>query len=641
MTAVKRTSPRAPGALIYRLALIAFLSQAIGAQAAAELPAVPMELDVASGPMANALIEIGRRYGVIISFKPSLVEGQRAMPLRGRYTLGEALEQALRTSDLAADIAPEGIVTLQRVARAEPPAAARLEAKAGTDAARLEQEAPPPLPTFPLQRVIVQAKTDLSFDVPESGFTATASDTATLSDMPHSQVPQAISVVTRDMLTTAQAQTQLDALDYATGVNTYNSWASTPSVKVRGFPAQFSLSGLSSYRSTQPVDSAVIESVVVVKGPSGAVGGVAGEEGRGGVINIVRKQPYPGQKPEATLQVDSQDGGTVRSVVDLGGGSDATLWRLVGYSMHGRGSDAGYVPRHRDGVLGSVSYRGQEFAATLSLQHEQRRDVLPRMVKTRSPDGAEEGPVEIEITPEETPLVSRHDGDHSLLNDAEVDAQWRLSDSWRLRAKARWERATIDSTMHSYYADIGYVAMDRYLDEARGKTWRWSLLGDLATGFVKHKLLLATDMQTLRLAQRYASAYWQVDPETFVPGQTPLASTPTDGGFELMDAQRNRTSERGILLQDQLRIGDLTVRLAMRRARYHDDQYMESERTLSGRNWDVGAAYRVLPTVTVYAGAQAAIEASLFAGQTFDSLPIPPRQVAAAADRREIRPVRR
>lgn len=612
--------------LIVRLALLALLAQTIHAHASTDRLTDTLDLEVASGPMASALIEIGRRYSVIISFQPSLVEGQRAMPLRGRYTLSQALEAALRSSDLAADIAPEGIVTLQRVAQAEAPAAAPEaphEAAATADAQVPDHQEASTSPPVELQRVVIQAKADLGFDKPENGFTISDSDMATLHDMPLSQVPQAVSVLTQDMLTTSQAHTQLEALDYATGVSSSSGiWAFAPSMKIRGFPAQFSLSGLGSFRSALPVESATIERIEVLKGPSGVVGGVAGEDGRGGVVNIVRKQPYPGQRSEATLQVDSQDGGTVRSVADLGGGSDA-LWRLVAYGSRSRESEAGYAPRHNTGVLGSLAYRGKEFAATLSLQHERRRDVLPKNVRTRSPDGAE-GPLDVEITPEEPALVNRQDGDHSRLNDAEMDVQWRLSDSWRVRAKARWERATVDSTRYDYYADAAYLAMGRWVDEARSKSWRWSLLGDLSTGFVKHKLLVATDMQTLRLTQRFASAAWDVDRETFVPGQTPLPSTPTYGDVELLDAQPNRTSERGILVQDQLRIGDLTVRLAMRRAQYHDDRYVDSERNLSGRNWDAGAAYRVLPTMTVYAGAQAAIEASLYAGQTFDGLPIPP-----------------
>ena len=625
--------------LVARVALMSLLVQAIHARASAAQPAQALDLEVGSGPVASALLEIGQRYGVIISFQPDLVEGCRTAALRGRYTLGQALAATLRSSDLAADIAPEGIVTVKRVTDAKGPAAEAPHAApfpVQAEPAGLQAAGAPR--TVELQKVTLHAKATFDSDGDENGFMPSVSDVATLHDMPLSRVPQAVSVITQDMLAASQARTQIEALGYATGVSSFGggTWGFESAIRVRGFPAPLLLSGLSSYRSAVPVESAAIERIEVLKGPSGAVGGVTGEDGRGGVINIVRKRPYARQEPSAALLVDSRDGGTLHANADVGGGEGEALWRLVGYGSRGRdGARAdGVEPLHAEGMLGSMSHRTAGYSATLTVQHERRRDPPPGSARTH----VDQDTSTYEISPEERALLSRDDGRRSRVDDAELDVQWRLSDRWQMRARTRWERAGFDMSTYLYTSEVQSVQMERMAVKARSKSWRWSLLGDLQTGPVKHKLLLATDLQHRRESLRYTNAIWYVDSATFAPGQTALADAPDDGSLELMDLGEIFRSERGVMLQDQLRFGDATVRLALRRSRYRDTQFgLPDERKLAGRSWDAGASYRLLPDVTVYAGAQAAIEASLYAGQDVENFAVPPgksqqQQIGAKLD---------
>jgi hypothetical protein len=62
---------------------------------------------------------------------------------------------------------------------------------------------------------------------------------------------------------------------------------------VRGLPATFALSGMRSVRGVFPAEAALIERVEVPKGPSSVIGGIADFGGRGGVVNLVRKQAGP------------------------------------------------------------------------------------------------------------------------------------------------------------------------------------------------------------------------------------------------------------------------------------------------------------------------------------------------------------
>lgn len=604
-----QSSGRRPTGLIAQLAALLVLAQALDVNAATSLAGTAMEVDMAGGPLANALLEIGSRYRVMISFPPKLVEGLSAAPLRGRYPLDQALERALRGCDLMADVSPEGVVTLKRSVRAEASPAGT--PRPATHAAPAAPE-PDDGDVISLRRVVVKAKLERDAG---AGFAAPASNTATLMDTPTSQIPQAVSVVTRDMLTAAQARTQLDALEYAAGVISFNrAWGFEMSPKARGFPAQLLMMGLPTYASALSMDAAVIERVEIAKGPSGVVGGVASAEGRGAVVNLVRKAPYAGQKPQAMLRVDSQDGGTTHLTADLGGGDGPVLWRLVSYGMHSGRTDGGYAPVHATGALGSARYHAKDVTVALNVQREQRRSVFPRLLDTRQGSGPD-ATSGMQITGE-PPVVSRNDGRSARVSGADVDVEWRLSDGWRLGAKGRREQTATDSVISGYSAEHGQASVVRFADKVDGKAWRLSLRGDLGTGHAKHRLLLASDMQSFRSTAKSTSAGWVLDPETFVPGETPLPPTPTLGSLDLQDTPTDLTSERGLLVQHQLHIGDLSTRLAVRRARFSNGLDTDPQRIVSGRNWDAGAAYRLTPAMTVYAGTQSALEASHYAGQT-------------------------
>ncbi len=81
-----------------------------------------LELDLPAGPLAAALLGIGRSAGVLVSFQPVLVGPHQAPALQGRYTLKQALALALLSSGLSFQITPSGVVTVVGRADAGPAA---------------------------------------------------------------------------------------------------------------------------------------------------------------------------------------------------------------------------------------------------------------------------------------------------------------------------------------------------------------------------------------------------------------------------------------------------------------------------------------------------------------------------------------
>jgi len=98
-----------------RPSLLALSLTAWRSSAAAQEPSLGtmnLDLDLPAGPLAAALLGIGRSAGVLVSFKPGLVGPHQAPALHGRYTLQQALALALLSSGLSFQITPSGVVTV-------------------------------------------------------------------------------------------------------------------------------------------------------------------------------------------------------------------------------------------------------------------------------------------------------------------------------------------------------------------------------------------------------------------------------------------------------------------------------------------------------------------------------------------------
>ncbi|WP_239685033.1 TonB-dependent siderophore receptor [Ventosimonas gracilis] len=127
------------------------------------------------------------------------------------------------------------------------------------------------------------------------GYRATRSATATRTDTSIEEVPQSISVVPRQVIEDL-GDSRIDrALDFAGGVGRQNDFGgmSNASFSVRGFTSGFSSgslfrNGFSVNRGYYAADTATLERIEVLKGPTG---GLFGRGDPGGVINMVSKRP--------------------------------------------------------------------------------------------------------------------------------------------------------------------------------------------------------------------------------------------------------------------------------------------------------------------------------------------------------------
>src|SRR5712691_4831983 len=168
------------------------------------------------------------------------------------------------------------------------------------------------------------------------GFFAGSSTSATKTDAPLIEIPQSVSVVTQDQLTSRNVQTVAEAIRYtgSVDVDTYGTETRFDWINIRGFDQ--STYGL--YRDNSrwqsgnvsgQIDPYLIQEVDIVKGPSSVL---YGQNQPGGLVNLVTKRPPSRPLRELVLNYGSFDRRQVAA--DFGGpvgADDSTLkYRLTG-----------------------------------------------------------------------------------------------------------------------------------------------------------------------------------------------------------------------------------------------------------------------------------------------------------------------
>lgn len=135
--------------------------------------------------------------------------------------------------------------------------------------------------------------------------------------LPLKEVPNSVSVLTRQQMDDMNVSTIQDALRYVTGVSSINYGDGTAYYRARGSQLGVEFDGVSIVSGLQyqlQFDLAMYDRVEILRGVAGAIDGI-GEPG--GIVNLVRKRPQDQFHVATETQVDSF--GSVRQMVDVTG----------------------------------------------------------------------------------------------------------------------------------------------------------------------------------------------------------------------------------------------------------------------------------------------------------------------------------
>ena len=513
--------------------LLAGAALAQGGQVALDLPAAPLE---------QALKTLARQSGTQIVFASAITDGKQAPRLHGNFTVGEALDRLLAGSGLAARRQADHVFTIG------PAEAPRSEAE------------------LPVVTVSAAAQRETA-NGPVIGYIATRSATGSKTDASLDEVPQSISVVTRDRFEAQGAQSVNEALRYTASVSSYG--AGTRSdwyTAVRGFVPSTYLDGLqlpntinlASWR----VDPWQLERVELLRGPASVL---YGQGDPGGTINMVSKLPT--LEPVRELEVQYGTHARKQIAGDFGGKLDEDgkfSYRLTALARDGN-LPFGPFKDQRLMVAPSLTWR-PDADTSLTLMASYLRD------KTNSSDNFL--PAQGTILPNPNGHISSRLFTGSPDFDSYEKTQYsfgyqfehRFNDTWTVRQNLRYNHLRLDDRM-SYGvgldpSDPTQRTMLRYAGIAQPSYGRFDVdtqaQAKFDTGALHHTLLLGLDYQRQRT----------LDPENYAltssldlyhPVYAPTDLSIFTGAGAYPQDVRQTQSQVGLYLQDQIKLAERWV----------------------------------------------------------------------------------
>jgi outer-membrane receptor for ferric coprogen and ferric-rhodotorulic acid len=242
-------------------------------------------LKITSQPLSDALQEFSRQSGIQVVFFSHLTDGLRAPTLEGKYTLSQALHALLANSKLTFRSINANTVQIEPVPQAPaedtrgaaPPAAPQLIKNGG---------------------VRGSPETASSPDSDEIIVTGTAEGlVATRVETPLRDIPQTISIISREQMRQQNDADLADALQNAVGITAVRSDSLDEEFFSRGYQiTSFHVDGGAAMTAT--INSTVLflgtpdmneyDHIEVLRGADSLFAGVGNP---GGTVNLVRKRP--------------------------------------------------------------------------------------------------------------------------------------------------------------------------------------------------------------------------------------------------------------------------------------------------------------------------------------------------------------
>ncbi|AVJ25846.1 TonB-dependent siderophore receptor [Achromobacter spanius] len=242
---------------------------------------------IAAGELQTVLSAFGQASGLMITYSAEDIAGKHSAGVIGRYAVKDALATLLAGTGLQAIAQSNGGYTVTPIPRS-------------TESA------------VELAPISVIGRTDI---VTTEGLDSYASPNVSMFKGATSlrDIPQSVSVLTRQQMDDQDLTTAAAALNQVTGVST-TGYDRTESIMVRGYTANAQADGVPMVGMTNNpfTDMALYDRVEVLRGPSGLLTG-SGEPG--GTVNFVRKRPYAELGGSGALSTGSNN--RRRAEVDL------------------------------------------------------------------------------------------------------------------------------------------------------------------------------------------------------------------------------------------------------------------------------------------------------------------------------------
>lgn len=391
---------------------------------------------------------------------------------------------------------------------------------------------------------------------------ADRASTATKTDTPLTETPQAISVVTSDLFVDRGALNLQETLRYSAGVAA-DAWgldtrgdAST----IRGLdPVQY-LDGMRKLYNFSPMARPEVyglERVEVLRGPSSVLYGAGAA---GGIINAMSKRPSFRSAGEIGLQVGNFDRRQLQGDITGALGDSGNLaGRLVGV-IRDSGMQTDHIDDDRIYLAPSLTWRGERSNLTVLASYQRDRTAssqqfLPMAATLKAPRGRRLDPSTFLGDKDFDKLDARQISATVLFDHAFSDViTWRSSLRY-IDSKTEFRELFPDtySNPENPFIDADRRVLNRLSygvkPDNRILTSDNALQFDFATGAFRHLLLAGVDYTDFREeAQSFSGASTPIDI------YNPISTGVTIPEWGRLPDQR--TTQTGVYVQDQIRYAD-------------------------------------------------------------------------------------
>ncbi|MBH8561823.1 TonB-dependent siderophore receptor [Nostoc sp. CENA67] len=440
---------------------------------------------------------------------------------------------------------------------------------------------------------------------PDSGYNAPDANTATKTDTPLLEIPQAIQVVPRQVIEDQQVQRVADALRNVSGVTPQINLVGADTYTIRGFNTNANLrNGFRQDNFTGFTDSATIERVEVLKGPASVL---YGQLEPGGIVNYITKQPL--SEPYYSAKFSFGSYSYYRPEIDISGPltqDNTSLYRFIAaYENSGGFRDFAFkelytfAPSLRVKLADSTNLDLQYEYLNLNQSYDRGFPPITRSFNL---------PINFNFG-------EPSDRYELFANRVNVALDHRFSENWQFRSGVSVQ--TVDTARSNFQpADFanpiaadGRTVARRYNkvgDYSREYSWQNDLTGKFQTGSIDHQLLLGFELS--RSVFGYPFQFSYEVPALDILNPVYGAATPTNlEGFE----QENDTNKVGLYVQDQVALlPNLKILLGGRldfvRLRSEERPDINADQTNTTRRYDdafsprIGLVYQPIKNLSLY-----------------------------------------
>lgn len=398
----------------------------------------------------------------------------------------------------------------------------------------------------------------------DEGYTRSEASSATKTDTPIIETPQAISVISNTQMIDQGVLTVQDALRYSAGVraDAYGVDSRGDDAFLRGTSFTQYLDGLrqffgNAYARTEPY---FLDRLEIVRGPSSVL---YGQGTTGGLIALTSKRP----QFTPSREVDVQFGNNARKQLafDFTGPLDAAghwAYRLIGV-VRDADAQVAHVPDDRKALAPSITWQPDadtSWTLLANLQFDRSGSTLNFLPHAGTLLPNPNGRIRTDRFVSE-PGFDRYNTDQRSMTSL---FEHRFNDTWKFVQNARYSHDNVD--YRSLYPNVYSNPSYPFLDDAQRTVSRYSYVSidrhkrlttdshaeaDIDLAGMHHRVLIGVDLAHSHTDSRQGDGVDDVPFDLYAPVY--------GNGFvapDVFPVASSRTRQTGVYLQDQINWGE-------------------------------------------------------------------------------------